>query len=181
MYSNNLILLSHRKENLIKESNRKNQQKKKIITQNYTKLHKICQIKRDISDALFIGNERDPKGLKRDSKRNQFPRSFFQNNSSLKDGKKYLFCKQTHLSIPLITTSPMFSRAGTSHSLPQRAPSIQLSPSIPGSRCKLQRNNVLGRSPAGLPRRTEKKNRSRNTFVRIDSPHTTQQLRFHLR
>lgn len=75
----------------------------------------------------------------------------------------------------------MFSRAGTSHSLPQRAPSIQLSPSIPGSRCKLQRNNVLGRSPAGLPRRTEKKNRSRNTFARIDSPHTTQQLRFHLR
>lgn len=71
MYSNNLILLSHRKENLIKESNRKNQQKKK---NHHTKLHKvihkICPIKRDISDALFIGNERDPKGLKRDSKRN---------------------------------------------------------------------------------------------------------------
>lgn len=40
MYSNNLILLSHRKENLIKESNRKNQQKKK---NHHTKLHKVTQ------------------------------------------------------------------------------------------------------------------------------------------
>lgn len=70
MYSNNLILLSHRKENLIKESNRKNQQKKNHHTKLHKVIHKICPIKRDISDALFIGNERDPKGLKRDSKRN---------------------------------------------------------------------------------------------------------------
>lgn len=52
--------------------------------------------------------------------------------------------------------------------------------SIPGSRCKLRRNNVLGRSspqPVFCTDTTEKKNRSRNTFARIDSP---QQLRSHL-
>ena len=121
---------------------------------------------------------------KRESKRNQFLRSFFWNNSPLKDVKKYLFCKQTHLSIPLITTSPMFSRAGTSHSLPQRAPSIQLSKVSPEVGVNFDETTSSGglRSRS-LPctDRTEKKNRSRNTFARIDSPHTAQQLRFHLR
>lgn len=78
----------------------------------------------------------------------------------------------------------MFSRAGTSHSLPQRAPSIQLSKVSPEVGVNFDETTSSGglRSRS-LPctDRTEKKNRSRNTFARIDSPHTAQQLRFHLR